>query len=210
MAWALAPFFKNCRGRSSHVPYNPQPRQEDNPVVGKVNLPPIKSLPFRSRVAMMVIVPALAPCNKSQPQTASTFVVGRIAATPKLVSDRIHRKRHMVEKRRAAKQRHHHQLPSTRFEKRIGRRQPLSESKKCNSESNWSNVMISVKPDKLRILRKVWHPFDLRALILRTHNPTGMGPIEPLDPRWMNILLSIRITMMAPVMSRPPQRSFLS
>lgn len=61
-----------------------------------IDLPPVKTLPFRAWVSVMVVVPTLPKSDQRQNEAVLT-VVGRLkAATPDDVSCRINHKRTVV------------------------------------------------------------------------------------------------------------------
>ena len=69
--------------------------------------------------------------------------------------------------------------------------------------------MVVVEPPQLGVLHQIGNPLDFGSLVSGTHDPSGVGPEESFDTRGMHIFFGIRMTMVTPVVTCPPQRSLL-
>src|ERR1051325_4997097 len=71
------------------VPDDAEPGQEPEPVKGEVHLPPVESLPRRSRIPVVVVVPSLAEGDERENQAVLAVVRGGVAPPAKLMGQRI-------------------------------------------------------------------------------------------------------------------------
>ena len=202
-------FSDHVGRRPANVPDHPEPRQQHDAVVGEVDLPPVEALALGGRVAVVVVVPALAGGDQGQPEAVAAGVVRLVAAAAEAVADRVDGEGDVVEHRRAAEQPHDHELPAAHAQRRVGRAEPMAQNEECDAEGDRGDVVVRVEPAELGELREVADPFDPRPIVAGGHDPAGVRPQESLDAGRMDVLRRVGVPVMPAVMPAPPQRPAL-
>src|SRR5215510_1319903 len=63
---------KKLSWRNAQVSHETHPRHHLERVISRINLPPVKTLPDRSHVMVVIVVPALAASPQGYPEIVST------------------------------------------------------------------------------------------------------------------------------------------
>src|SRR5688572_15323849 len=89
-------YIRRALGRSNPRRRDDIPRQSEHGEqadgeVGDVQFPPLMTMPGRSRIGMMVIVPAFSVADQTDEKVVPAMVVRRIGTIAPQVSDRVYR-----------------------------------------------------------------------------------------------------------------------
>jgi len=63
----------------SQIPYHAGPRQDHEKIVREIDLPPIKSLPSRGRIVVVIIMPTFAESDNRERETIPAPILSIIA-----------------------------------------------------------------------------------------------------------------------------------
>src|SRR5271163_820938 len=187
---------KQMCGYLAQIPHQPAPRKQFQRVISDVDLPPIKSLARRSHKVMVVVVPPLAQGQ----QREQPVVAARVRC---LVAPRTEKMRKRIDRKRVVPDQHGAQA------KPPNEQRPSANQKDNRSQHHRRHMVILVQPAQFRIFRKVADVFQRRNIIFVGDEPSHVRPQESEERRRMHIQILIRVPVMVPVMSRPPQHSLL-
>lgn len=184
------------------VPNDPEPGEDAKDVVGEIDLPPVEPLTLRTGVKVVVVVPPLPHGQNGQNEGVPAGVGGGIATAPEAVGQRIDGKSEVVKDGGAEEKAPGEQL------KRGGAGDEESEHHEGDRKKDGRDHVVVVKESEFGKTNEIPHIFDIGGDMDFGQNPTHMRPKEPLDGG-VDVLFGVGVTMVVPMMSRPPERTHL-
>jgi len=189
-------FRKQMRGHFAQIPNQPAPRKHLQRVIRDVDLPPVKTLSRRSHKVMVVVVPPFAQRQKRQQPVVAARVRCLVAPSPKQMRERIDSGRIMPNQHGAKTESPNKQRPS-------------ANQKNNRGEHHRRHMMIFVQPAQFGIFREVADVFERRNVIFIGDEPSYVRPKKSEERGRMHVQILVRVPVMMPVMSRPPQHALL-
>jgi|SRR5689334_21872163 len=84
-AWQLFVSIVSLQRHWLEIPDDADPRKQLQEIIGNIDFPPVKSLACAAHMLMMVIVPAFAESDESEPKVVAALVSRFIAFVPEQV-----------------------------------------------------------------------------------------------------------------------------
>ena len=186
--------FEQFDRRRLHFPDHAQKPKKRQQVVGGIILPPPEPLTGAALVGVVIIVPALAHCNKREKAVVSRIVSGDEALSAGDMGERIDAERRVVDRDRAPEEADHQALPSVR-------------RKACERENDRGRHFEPMQPHQLWKPGEVADPGQIGLAVATIENPADVAVQEPALPRRVNVLRRVGMQVMLPMLGRPPQRA---
>jgi hypothetical protein len=177
--------------RSLEIPYETHPRKHPQEVIGRIYLPPAKSLPRAALKRMVVVVPTFAHGEKSKKPVVARIVASHIARAAAHVGERIDAERRVINENGAPKKTDHQARPSCSKEAEGCERQGWQELEPMQEPQFWKSGEIGNLP-------------QVGGIVPASKNPPDMAVNEALVAGGMRIVLGVGMQMVMPMHCGPP------
>ena len=157
-------------GRRSEIPYDTEPRQQRQDVIGHVHFPPKPSLIGGRLIVMVIVVPAFSTAEYGKNETVLTPVVGFVPDSTDQVRERIDEERTMIQRGRRNK----HAPDETR-------EAPDAINEQCIAQ--WRDPVEPIEETDFRISTKVPHEIQIGSHIFCREYPTNVRK-PPSSLQW--------------------------
>ena len=157
-------------GRRSEIPYDTEPRQQRQDVIGHVHFPPKPSLIGGRLIVMVIVVPAFSTAEYGKNETVLTPVVGFVPDSTDQVRERIDEERTMIQRGRRNK----HAPDETR-------ESPDAINEQCIAQ--WRDPVEPIEETDFRISTKVSHEIQIGSHIFCREYPTNVRK-PPSSLQW--------------------------
>ena len=87
-------------GRRSEIPHDPEPRQQQQNVIGHIHFPPKPSLIGGRLIVMVIVVPTFSTAEYGKNETVLTTVIGFVPDSADQVRKGIDEERTMIQRGR--------------------------------------------------------------------------------------------------------------
>jgi hypothetical protein len=198
--------FDDTSGRLLDLVDDAHDFQELDDVIGRVKFPPKETLPSAVRVVMVVIVPALAESDDGENEGVPAGFPRLITAGAKEVAEGIDGEGGVIKDHRAkaeAPEEIHHAAHG------CSSHQETEKKGDDGQEERWDDV-VPVNENELRKLGEILHALSIILVIIRSQHPADVGPVKTLLFDGMDVILLVGMLVVVPMMSCPPERTFLS
>src|SRR5271165_956695 len=170
-----------------HVSHNAEPAEGLEDQVGDIEFPPALSLAAAAGREMVIVVPAFAECDQSEPKVVAAFIRSIEAARAPQVAQRVDGERAVVE---------HHCRNHIAPEK--GR--PSTDQSYDCAKRHCRNPVVPVQPTDFRETEEFSHGPRIIIVEVVGDHPTQDRPPETAKCGRVHIPLPIRLPMMQSMM----------
>lgn len=182
--------------RTTQIPDQAEFFQDLQDVVGDVDLPPKEALVGARHVVVMVVVPAFTHGQKREPEVVAARVFRGVATTSPHVRERVDGEGRVQQEACG-----HDVPPQTSFD--------AKQKRTANTERPGADEMVFVQPAKFRIPSEIRDHFNVCFFVFSTEPPAHVREPKTTSCRTVKILFGIRMFVVQPMRSGPPERTFL-
>src|SRR5680860_646642 len=177
--------------RSLEIPYETHPRKHPQEGIGRIYLPPAKSLPRATLKRMVVVVPTFAHGEQSKEPVVARIVASHIARAAAYVSKRIDTERCVINENGAPQETDHQARPSC-----------SKEAQGCESQ-RWQELK-PMKKSQFRQAGEIRNLTQIGGIVPPSKDPSDMAVKEALVAGGMRIVLGVGMQMVMPMHCGPP------
>ena len=202
-------FVEDGLGHGFQAPDEAGVGQELQAVVGRINLPPIKSVAGTALEAVVVIVPALAERDEGEDGAVARIIVGLEAAFAHEMGHGVDTTGAVEKDGRADKKAPNQHLAAGRAERGgIELEQPAGAEER-EGEGDGDDEVEAVEPNELGELREVLDLGVICGEIAAAGNPADLRPPETVDVGRVGVVGLVGVEMVMTVVVGPPERAAL-
>lgn len=158
---------------------------------------------------MVIVVPALSKGDEREDEAVLAVVSRFEPSFPDDVGKRVDAECPVVEERCADTEAPGEHLKRPCSERWIVGRKEGAEANEPSSEHYRWNDVVLVEKSKLWKLEEVFYILVTGLNELCAEHPSHVGPPKTVNARWVDILLSIRVLVVMPMVRCPPDRPLL-